>query len=119
MQLVAALVTGLFGLVSAVIGVYFNTWIDNRDFIRDRVGALKGSWSGTIDQEIGPTGNPLSYGVHCRIASAGRRVTGMLRSAAIPGIIEHEREFSISGGFMNNRYLRFEYKDVNPEAVQF
>lgn len=82
----------------------------------DRANSLLGSWTGTYNQPIGPSGIPVvDAQIQLIFTSANHTLegSGMIKAASI------KIDFKFRGGFLHDRFLRLTYENLDSAAVQF
>jgi hypothetical protein len=129
--LIAALIV-LCTIVTAVIGfwqtaspvlVYFVTRPADTLFDpikADRVAAIEGSWSGTIQQEF--YGHEVTYSGDLDLEVHGKTVGGILKTDLMDKDCPNGRcqsTFVMAGGFIFDRFTRLEYGSKTPGSVWF
>ena len=89
-------------------------------YLASRTEALTGMWKGTVKQVHGPDGQPLQAEAVITFGTSKPKITGKGSFRYTP--IGHElvqREFEFMGGFLFDRFLRFEYNSIDSKLIEF
>jgi hypothetical protein len=120
--IIVALIAGGFAIIAPIVTFIVTRSYENR-FLQpvssNRVAALVGSWEGTTHQECGPGGKPDDAKVSFKLALAGKKLRGQGIFRTCVGAEEVVITFHLSGGFLHDRFLRFDYNPEASETVQF
>jgi hypothetical protein len=112
------IITAIIGGASAIIGsvstVAVKHWLERRQSIFKnlpprRRDAISVHWDGKVYQAEGPEGPPIEFDIELHLNTDGTEVTG-------EGFFEWEGKSTtllISGGYIDDYYLKLEYKDAD------
>ena len=113
-------------IITAIIGpllTYFiRDWHKNKPLKIIRAGrrkALNGNWQGSAYQEIGPDGNPLDAKLHYTLTASRKIVRGSGIYSLKLKDKDQSRNFTASGGFLHDKFLKLDYKNTDDSAIQF
>lgn len=112
---IAALITAIVGPIVTLVA----TKAYERRFLEvmpdNRQKALAGTWAGVAHQEVGPDGNPLGSSITLELTTTRKTVAGTGRLCDQ----DYEARFTISGGFLHQRFLKLKYKNTDDAALHF
>jgi hypothetical protein len=80
-----------------------------------RRDAISAHWVGNVDQEKGPKGESIEFPIEFYLSTNGTEVKGT-------GHFEWEdrlTELLILGGYIDDYYLKLEYKDADPMILRY
>jgi hypothetical protein len=80
---------------------------------------LNGNWQGSAYQEIGPDGNPLDAKLHYSLTASRKVVRGDGTYSIRWQDKDQVRKFTASGGFLHDKFLKLDYKNIDDSAIQF
>ena len=114
---IAALIGALGTLLAPVVTLLI---FERRHFLGiplERREALTGSWKGLVNQYVGPgpSGEPIIFPILIKF-TLGKKV---VRGQATYTWEEESRDILINGGFIDDRYIKFEYKDADPRIIRY
>lgn len=120
-EVAAAVIAGVFGLVSPVVTYIAIKQYDNGVFQRhsERLRALVGKWQGTMHQEVGPEGTPFDAPYTLQLTVSGKVVSGTGSSHPTFWGKEYDARFLVRGGFLHERFLRFDFHNADEAIIQF
>lgn len=117
-QTFAAIIGGLCTLISSIVTIFIKKYIENRGLKSSSVRrqrALKGVWSGEINQTAFFEHKNKSYPIKIEINPHRKEVFGYA-SWSIDGF---ENKVDIKGHYYNERFLAVEYRNVDINKVHF
>lgn len=117
---VAAWIAGAFAVVGP-IATYFATHLAETHFFQEipaeQHAAIEGQWKGFAQQDF--RGHPVRYPAELELKVNGRKIEGRLHVDLKDGEQEYTPTFEISGGFVHERFLRFDYASNLKGSVHF
>lgn len=122
MEIYAAIITGLFGLLTGLIPyiLQLRTERMNRSYVNPSLRqALSGHWKGMIHQDLGPDGIEITYSADLNLEVKERNVEGSLQINALTSIGEIEANLILNGGVYESRFLRLNYINRNTAFLHF
>jgi hypothetical protein len=119
-SLVTAIITGVVAIVSPILTLIVKDRLERRQSIFKaqplaRRKAISGSWAGTVYQTEGPAGPPIKFDIELDLSTDGIKVGGK-------GFFEWDgrpTELQISGGYVDDSYLKLEYKDADYTILRY
>lgn len=119
---VAAIVYGLFAIVTSILTLFLKQYIDNRTKLRIPAGrrrAITGHWEGMAHQEPGPNGQPIDFAVTVELTAGRKTISGRLTIRfELDGKREQAR-FNVTGGFFHGYFLQLNYTPRDEATIQF
>lgn len=116
------IILGFLTLASPIIA-YFAIKAYEERFLQlitsKRKEALKSIWYGTFKQAIGPNGEEINGKVKFSFTTSRKIIIGKGTYIVNYGGSEISLSFNFKGGFLYDRYLRFEYYNKDPSVIQF
>jgi hypothetical protein len=119
---IAAWITGGFTIVAPIITFIATKAYQNRFLLTispDRRRAIEGTWKGIAKQAYGPTPEPFEAQVTLDLSTGRTRIKGTGHFVTRFGTDDFDWEFRLTGGFLHDRFLRFNYNTVSRNVVQF
>ena len=116
---IAALVSGGFAIVAPIVTFIGTKAYETRflDHISPgRRKALVGTWEGVAQQEFGPDGKPVNLKATMTFTTSRKLVIGE-GTYRLPD--DSQARFRFSGGFLHDRFLRFNYTSAEAGVIQF
>jgi hypothetical protein len=88
-------------------------------YLSNRVMALDGAWKGEAHQAFGPDGKPFTAEVLLQFDAKSPNISakGIFRFSDNGRLVD--QKFDCAGGFLLDRFLRFEYDTSEKGAIQF
>ena len=121
-KIVAAIVSGLFVLISPILTLFIKKYIDDLQILPISAGrrcALKGFWKGTIKQEQKLNDTSLNFPANIEITTKGKRIFGVLNIQFEWNGENRNVSFDCKGGFYFNDFLQLNYLPNNSPTRQF
>ena len=118
--IIAAIIGGICAVVGPIIAYFVRRIADTYLFQRipkDRRAAIEGHWSGSMEQEF--RGQKVTYPGDLELAVHGRALRGTLHVTLTVAGQRLEPTFSMSGGFLHDRFARFDYVSKARGSVHF
>jgi hypothetical protein len=115
----AAIIAGVCTVLAPVLTLFVKSWLGQRHFFPisdERRRAVVGRWSGSVHQIIGPQDKPIDFDINVEFTARYKLVTGVGRFINSQG---HETVIESSGGFIDNHFLKCEYKDRDPSVIRY
>ncbi len=88
-----------------------------------RGNVIDGTWTGTVNQEHGPTGKPIEYKITFNLKVRKEQIAGDMQVEVPSEIREDETdtqvEFVVTGGLLYDRFVQLTYKAKDPRVIQF
>jgi len=114
--IIASIVGGIATICAAIIPLLVKSRNEKRLFYpisRDRRKALTGKWEGIVVQQTN-TENKLSFKVQLDIEIKGRKLIGN-------GTLINDTIYNVEleGSFRNDRFLKMDYRNKEPQVIQF
>jgi hypothetical protein len=120
--IIAAIIAGVFSIVSPIATYFVTQAYRDRIFLpppSGRAKALVGKWQGTLHEEIGPEGTPFDASFSLELAMSWKVVSGTAGFHATLLGKEYEFKLVLRGGFLYERFLRFDYQNCDESVLQF
>lgn len=118
--LIAALLTGLLGLLGVLLNHILQNKYEKRVYLplsKERVQAVCGTWEGeSVDIDV-PDDDLKKYKVTATFEKNQKYIQGIYEICKIPDGKTHK--FNIIGGFYNDSYLKFDYKNIDESLIHF
>lgn len=116
----AAIIGGAFAVVAPIIAYFVrrvaDAWLFQR-IPRDRRTAIEGHWSGSMEQDF--RGRRVTYPGDLELEVRGRSLRGTLHVSLTFAGQKVEPTFNMSGGFLHDRFARFDYTSKAKGSVHF
>jgi hypothetical protein len=120
--LIKEIIAGAVAIVAPVVTFIATRAYENR-FLQpissERARALIGTWAGDVLQDHGPDGAPLPGKANFKFSIVGKKIQGYRIYRASYGGEEFTSTFVSSGGFLHDRFIRFNYNSEVSGVVQF
>ena len=120
--IIVALIAGGFAVVAPIVTFVITRSYENR-FLQPissrRAGALVGTWEGDAHQEFGADGQPFDAKVTFKFTVTGKKIQGQGIYRMRDGAQDIITTFIFSGGFLHERFIRFDYNPEAADTVQF
>jgi len=116
-EVVAAIITGGVAVLAPIITLVFKQIYDRRSLgnIKGRRKAVIGTWSGSIVQEI--DSNVVSFNLEITFSAGKKIVQG--DASFISPTNNQLTKLKFIGGFLHERFIKFEYKNPDESIIQF
>lgn len=118
-SVIPAFVSGGFAVVAPIVTFIATKAYETRflDHISPgRRKALVGTWEGIAHQELGPDGKPVDLKATFTFTTSRKLVIGE-GTYRLPD--DSQARFRFSGGFLHDRFLRFNYTSAEDGVIQF
>jgi len=86
---------------------------------KDRRHAREGLWTGQIEKHLPKPGTPDVYRLSVSLQISGKRVLGDATSSVQIEGKPVEQPFKLSGGFLDNKYLKMDYLSRMSGILEF
>lgn len=120
--IVAAIISGLFALVSSILTLTLKKYFDQRPINTIPAGrrqAITGTWKGKIYQEKGPKGEPIEYPGELKLKAGRKIVSGEFNIESGLTSKEDKISFNASGGFLYDNFLQLNYFSKDKSKIHF
>lgn len=116
-EVTAAVVSGTIGVLTTIGGFAIREYLGNRPMetvLADRRHALSGKWEGMFSQELG----------HQQVTGTFATIFEFtVKRTRVMAVADYKRQglvrLTMSGRFLNSRYILVTYRNSDPRIVQF
>jgi hypothetical protein len=119
-NIITAIIGGACTIAGAATTAVIRHWLEQRQSIYKslpprRREAISGRWVGKVYQAEGPYGPPIEFDMEFDLNTDGTKIEG-------EGLFEWEGKqitLEISGGYIDDYYLKLEYKDADYKVLRY
>ncbi len=119
--IVAALIGAVATISATLLTFSLTQYAQTRKYVHqpsERRAALMGTWEGIETQYIGLGATPVPIYARLTLEVSERKVSGEYY-ARLDGPPKREGTFLVDGGFLENRFLKLDYRSKDPSKAYF
>jgi hypothetical protein len=119
---ISSIIGGVSIIIAAIVTFALKRSAESRQKAlvpRDRRNALEGYWTGHAEKHYSEAGTPTVYELEGDFQVSGKRVSGDATSSVQIEGKKVAQPLMLSGGFLDNKYLKMDYLSRQKEILEF